>query len=124
MGLAREDLLWRKGPMPVMHPEEALYLNAIYKARQAIDEAAFLRSKRALFMNQWASHWCAAMDPLLMYPLFDFRPRVTPLTAEAERPHNSASGAARNPVTRRRLGRHRISENRLNNHQCCTCPGP
>jgi hypothetical protein len=39
LGLAREDLLWRKGPMPVMHSEVALYLNAIYKARQAIDEA-------------------------------------------------------------------------------------
>jgi hypothetical protein len=39
MGLAREDLCWRKGPMPVMHSEVALYLNAIYKARQAIDEA-------------------------------------------------------------------------------------
>jgi hypothetical protein len=39
MGLAREDLCWRKGPVPVMHSEVALYLNAIYKARQAIDEA-------------------------------------------------------------------------------------
>jgi hypothetical protein len=39
LGLAREDLSWRKDPMPVMHSEVALYLNAIYKARQAIDDA-------------------------------------------------------------------------------------
>ena len=38
-GLAREDLCWRKGPTPVMHSEVALYLNAIFKARQAIEEA-------------------------------------------------------------------------------------
>lgn len=38
-GLAREDLAWRKGEVPVMHSEVALYLNAIYKARQAIDDA-------------------------------------------------------------------------------------
>jgi hypothetical protein len=39
IGLAREDLNWRKRPTPLMHSEVALYLNAIYKARQAIDEA-------------------------------------------------------------------------------------
>ena len=38
-GLAREDLNCRKGPMPLMHAEVSLYLNAIYKARQALDEA-------------------------------------------------------------------------------------
>jgi hypothetical protein len=39
VGLAREDLSWRKRPTALMHSEVALYLNAIYKARQAIDEA-------------------------------------------------------------------------------------
>jgi hypothetical protein len=39
LGLAREDLAWRKLPTPLMHSEVALYLNAIYKAKQAMDDA-------------------------------------------------------------------------------------
>jgi hypothetical protein len=38
-GLAREDLCWRKDAGALMHSERALYLNAIFKARQAIEEA-------------------------------------------------------------------------------------
>jgi hypothetical protein len=38
-GLTREDLWWRKDPGALMHSERALYLNAIFKARQAMEEA-------------------------------------------------------------------------------------
>ena len=38
-GLTREDLWWRKDPSALMHSERALYLNAIFKVRQAIEEA-------------------------------------------------------------------------------------
>jgi hypothetical protein len=37
--LVREDLCWREDADALMHSERALYLNAIFKARQAIEEA-------------------------------------------------------------------------------------
>ena len=43
MGLASEDLFWRKSPVPVMHSEVALYLNAIYRARHDLRRSKHAR---------------------------------------------------------------------------------
>ncbi len=62
-GLAREDHCWMKGPRPVMHHEQAVYLNSIANAQRAVGVVG--SPKVGPLVNCWNTFGCfSRYDPL------------------------------------------------------------